>query len=131
MEFTAPQRFLLNEAPAPELQDYMIALKRKPGSLELYLDKAKKAGFSNNDLTALLGFALKQGIIDMPTYKFHAGRLDLAKTRKLRKTGKFDRRDTAIHNGEDNPNLVTCVKCKRQVDTDKATLVPSQGWVCC
>jgi hypothetical protein len=137
MDYTAPQRFLME---GKTLQDYEVEISEKPGRLERVIEQAHNAGFSINDLKSLYGFALRQGIIDMPTYKFNVGRLDLKKTRKVRKTGKIDPRDRAV---TDEPGAVgrtvLCVgspvsgrrhpECGRYVRATTARL-GGRGWVC-
>lgn len=130
MDLTAPQKRLLAENREPTIRDYMRAIRRKPAALEIYLDKAKKAGFSTGDLKSLLGFALKNEIINMQKYRYLEGQLELAKTRKMRKTGRMDSRDTAIRQDDDDEMSVKCVKCKQNVRADQANLIPDLGWSC-
>ena len=128
MNFTAPQRFLL-ESRKPDVRDYMLAISRRPGSLEYVLDKASEAGLNSHDLKALLGFAQKKGIIDIETYKYHAKRLDLQRGRTERISGRVNPQDTAIIDDDDDDNSVICIGCGGASSPTRSDLT-SAGWLC-
>lgn len=129
MNFTAPQKLLL-ETVAPTLNDYVEAIRRKPGALEHYVEQAKKAGFNSADLKSLFGQALREKLININDYRFYIGKLDLQKDRTQRKTGRLDPRDTALSSDDNEDHrAVVCARCKKSSKATDARL-RSIGWVC-
>lgn len=129
MNFTAPQKLLL-ETVAPTLNDYVEAIRRRPGALEHYVEQAKKAGFSSADLKSLFGQALREKLININDYRFHVGKLDLQRDRTQRKTGRLDPRETALSSDdEEEYRTVVCARCKKSSKATDARL-RSVGWLC-